>query len=81
MCAHPLVIVYFDSFERNEQFASITLDFDLELSCGLLQLWLTRFLAAGYELRLFRGLASGYKLRQSPVPAAGYKLRLTPIFG
>ena len=69
MCAHPLVIVYFDSFERNEQFASITHDFDLELSCGLLQLWLNRFPAAGYELRLFRG------------PAAGYKLRLTPIFG
>ena len=36
MCAHPLVIVYFDSFKRNEQFASITPDFHQELSCSLL---------------------------------------------
>ena len=45
MCAHPLVIVHFDSFERNEQFASITPDFHQELGCGF-------YPAAGYELRL-----------------------------
>ena len=33
----PLVIVQFDSFERNEQFASITPDFHRKLRCGLLQ--------------------------------------------
>ena len=38
MCVYPLMIVHFDSFERNEQFASITLDFHWELSCDLLQL-------------------------------------------
>ena len=40
MCAHPLVIVQFNSFERNEQFASINLDFHWELSCSFLQLQL-----------------------------------------
>ena len=38
MCAHPLVIVQFNSFERNEQFASINLDFQWKLSCGFLHL-------------------------------------------
>ena len=52
MCAHPPVIVYFDSFKRNEQFASITPDSHRELSCSLLQLQLTQFPAAGYELQL-----------------------------
>ena len=33
----PLVIVHFDSFERCEQFASITPDFHRELRCDLLQ--------------------------------------------
>ena len=38
MCSHYLVIVFFNSFERNKKFASITPDFHRELSCGLLQL-------------------------------------------
>ena len=42
MCFTCLVSlnVHFDSLERNEQFASITSDFNRELSCGLLQLQL-----------------------------------------
>ena len=38
MCAYPLVIVHFDSFERNEQLATITPDFHREFSYGLQQL-------------------------------------------
>ena len=81
MCDHPLVIVYFDSFKRNKQFASITPDFHQELSCSLLQLRLTRFPAVGYELRLSWVLITGCKLRLRSVPAAGYKLPLNPSYG
>ena len=40
MCAPliPSMTIHFDSFERNEQFVSITPGFHQELSCGLLQL-------------------------------------------
>ena len=95
MCAPliPLVILHFDSFERNEQIASITPDFNQELSCGLLQLrlilscgWLdfrgpTRVSVAAYDLRLSRVQATGFKLRLSRVPVTGYKLRPTPFYG
>ena len=80
MCAYPLVIVHFDSFERYKQLATITPDFHRELSCGLLQLRL--ILSCGWiQVVAARVPATGYKLRLCRVPAAGYKLRLNPSYG
>ena len=78
MCAHPLVIVHFDSFESKimnnlprlprifiGHWAAACYSYD----------WF--YPAPGYELRLSRVLPAEYKLRPSRVPAVGYKLRLT----
>ena len=92
MCTYPLVIVHFDSFERNEQLATITRIFIGNLatacySCGWFcpaagyKLWLSRVLAAGCKLRLSRVPAAGYKLQLTRVPAAWYRLRPTPYHG
>ena len=82
MCAHPLVIVHFDSFESKimnnlprlprifiGHWAAACYSYD----------WF--YPAAGYELRLSRVLAAEYKLRLSRVPAVGYKLPLTLSYG
>ena len=82
MCAHPLLVVHFDRFERKmmNNLPRLPRIFIGDwaaacYSCG----WF--YPAAGYELRLSRILAAGYKLQLSRVPAAGYKLRLTPSYG
>ena len=82
MCAHPLVIVHFDSFE------SKIMDNLPRLPRIFIGHWAAAcysydwfYPAAGYELRLSRVLAAEYKLRLSRVPAVGYKLRLTLSYG
>ena len=87
---YPIVVVHFDSFKRNEQFASITPDIHRELSCGLLQLLL--ILSCGWPdswgwirvvpdsiLRPNQVTAAGYNLRLSRVPADGFNLRLSRV--
>ena len=84
------MILHFDRFLRNEQFASITPDFHRWLSCALLQLRL--ILSCGWPdfrglntscdwlfLRPTRASAAAYDLRLSGVPTAGFKLRLSRV--
>ena len=84
MCAHPLVIVFFDNFERIcLDYSTFSSGIELRLVTAAADsiLWLTRFprnwiwVAADSIQWPTRVRAAGYVLRLSSVPATGSRLR------
>ena len=74
MCVYPLMIVHFDSFERNEQFASITPDFHQELGCSLLQL--RQILSCGW-IRAAAVLSPGGWIQVATESSSGSWIQVT----